>query len=236
MARRQRTSDPNARLRRQLARVFAREGLDHTRELDTVIDVFLAAEGHLSVADVGRALKEKGLHLHEQAIRDALELLVSYGLAARRSFEGEEARYEHLHVEEHHDHFICTRCGKIIEIRSDDIEELQSELSLSLGFHPLSHKLEMYGLCSDCFGPPRENLSLAMVPTGASVELIDVQGGRGVRRRLERMGLRIGDHISVVHNQGFGHMILAVGDTRLVLGQLMARKLMVSPWRPDDED
>ncbi|KPJ52549.1 hypothetical protein AMJ39_07585 [candidate division TA06 bacterium DG_24] len=228
--------DPNANLRRQLAHVFAREGLAHSEELDAVIDVFLAADRHLSVTEAKEALERRGLHLDAEAIRDALDLLVSYGLATKRTFESAEPRYEHLHVGEHHDHFICTRCGKIMELRSDEIETLQNDLSQSMGFRPLSHKLELYGLCGDCCGPPSELIPLAMVPTGASVELVDVRGGFGVRHHLQRMGLRIGDQVNVVHNQGFGHMILAVGDTRLVLGQRMAEKLLVRAEEPPEED
>jgi Fur family ferric uptake transcriptional regulator len=69
---------------------------------------------------------------------------VDSGLAASRSFEGGRTRYETRGLE-HHDHMICQRTGKIIEFRSDEIEELQENLARKLGFKLLRHRHELYG-------------------------------------------------------------------------------------------
>ena len=45
---------------------------------------------------------------------------------------------------------ICTECGKIIEFNHPLIEKFQEEVALRNGFTITSHKLDMFGLCSDC--------------------------------------------------------------------------------------
>jgi len=43
------------------------------------------------------------------------------------------------------------------------------------------------------------------------------------------MGLRRGDSLEVINNNGLGRLILGHGTTRLALGRGMAQKIMVSP-------
>ena len=50
----------------------------------------------------------------------------------------------------HHDHLICTSCGKIVEFEEPRIEEIQEEIAQRHGFVISSHKHEMYGTCPDC--------------------------------------------------------------------------------------
>ena len=50
----------------------------------------------------------------------------------------------------HHDHLICTQCGEIIEFENERIEALQEDVARKNGFRVQSHKLEIYGICSDC--------------------------------------------------------------------------------------
>ena len=74
--------------------------------------------------------------------------------------------------------------------------------------------------------------SLASLPDGASAQLVTVHGGVGLRSRLTAMGLHAGIEVRVVHNGGHGPFVLATGESRIVLGRGMARRVMVIPIRP----
>jgi Fur family ferric uptake transcriptional regulator len=50
----------------------------------------------------------------------------------------------------HHDHMICTECGKIIEFNHPKIEELQEEVAADRKFTITSHKLDLLGICNEC--------------------------------------------------------------------------------------
>ena len=75
--------------------------------------------------------------------------------------------------------------------------------------------------------------SLASLPDGAIAQLVTVQGGAGLRSRLAAMGLHAGIEVRIVHNGGHGPFVLATGESRIVLGRRMARRVMVIPTRPD---
>jgi len=68
-------------------------------------------------------------------------------------------------------------------------------------------------------------LSLAL--PGKEVILVAIHGGRGLRARLNSMGLNEGMKLKALHSHGHGPCIIQVGGTRLVLGHGMAHKIFV---------
>jgi len=70
-------------------------------------------------------------------------------------------------------------------------------------------------------------LPLAMIAEGEEVKLINIVGGRGMRRRLADLGLNPGMLIKVVRVDPQGPMIVAVKGSRIALGRGMAQKVMV---------
>ena len=50
----------------------------------------------------------------------------------------------------HHDHIVCTRCGRVEEFVDRDIEKRQRQIAEKMGFGLESHALSLYGICADC--------------------------------------------------------------------------------------
>jgi Fur family ferric uptake transcriptional regulator len=71
------------------------------------------------------------------------------GLVVRHNFEGGHSVFE-VATEEHHDHIVCVKCGRVEEFRDDEIEARQRSVANGLGFELTDHNLNMYGLCPDC--------------------------------------------------------------------------------------
>jgi len=67
-----------------------------------------------------------------------------------------------------------------------------------------------------------------MLSIGEEAELVDVRGGRGIRRRLAALGLNPGMKVSVVQNNMRGRIVLGVMDSRIALGRGMAQRILVS--------
>ncbi|MFN3395843.1 MAG: Fur family transcriptional regulator [Thermodesulfovibrionales bacterium] len=79
-----------------------------------------------------------------------LSLLIDSGLAEEIKIGKEKTRYEQMHKRKHHDHLICLKCGRFIEVRDENIERLQDKLAEENEFEPVRHKLEIYGYCKSC--------------------------------------------------------------------------------------
>jgi len=128
----------------------ASKGLRSTRQRDSILDVFLSTHQHVSVEEL--YLKVKAGNPGEGQAKDyrTLKLFVEAGLAREILLHDGQTRYEHVLAGEHHDHLVCTGCNAIIEFKNETIEKLQDEIAARHGFMIRSHKLEIYGLCSNC--------------------------------------------------------------------------------------
>ena len=115
-----------------------------------ILETFLAHEGHRSVEDILRVVREQDPRVGYTTVYRTMKILTDSGLAREIDLADGITRYEHLYNHEHHDHMICMDCGASIEFFNDDIEALQDLASEQLGFKVLDHKLQIYGSCSAC--------------------------------------------------------------------------------------
>ena len=137
---------------KQLAEYLADQGLKSTSQRDTILQIFVDAGRHLSAEELYARVKKAHPGIGYATVYRTLKLLTEAGLAEERRFEDGFTRYEYKASDGHHDHLICTHCGQIIEFENERIEELQQDVARKTRFRVQSHKLELYGLCSDCQG------------------------------------------------------------------------------------
>jgi len=215
--------------KQQFKRLFENEGIDRIEDRLAILEVFLGIERHISFQEFVAALKDNDYNFEPDLVKKTLNLLCRYGFAAKKKFEGQCTMYEHRHLGFHHDHLICTKCGKIIEFESRQMEDLQVETAALHGFHVLQHKMEIYGLCSDCLKERIRLMPLSFAHEGELGIVQEFMGGAGAQLRLATIGLRKGDEVEVITNSGAGQLVVAVNGTRLALGRGIAKKIMVKP-------
>ncbi|MGD2125673.1 MAG: transcriptional repressor [Desulfobacteraceae bacterium] len=207
---------------------------DIEKRLD-VIDVFLDTEEHVTLEELMQLLRQRGCDYETSFVRQCMNRWVDLGFAQKEHFDGQPPRYEHRHLGKHHDHIICTKCGKIVEFSNDEMERLQVRIAALQGFHILQHKMEIYGLCSECLNQRRPLMPLAMAKPGEKIVIKEMMGGREARARLASMGLRAGDSLEIINNNGLGRLIVGHSSTRLAMGRGIAQKIMVTLDTEDKE-
>ena len=109
----------------KILQVLENSSIQHVSAED-VYKMLIAADEEIGLATVYRVLTQ-----FEQA-----------GLVTRHNFEGGHSVFE-LSKEDHHDHIVCQKCGKITEFSDEKIETRQSEFAKSLGYILLDHNLNM---------------------------------------------------------------------------------------------
>lgn len=211
------------------------DGIRKIEDRLNIIDTFLNIEGHVTLEELMELLREEGYDYEPEFVRQCMNRWVEHGFAQKKTFEGQPPRYEHHHLGRHHDHLICTKCGKIIEFRNENVERLQIKIANELGFHILQHKMEIYGICSECLAERAPLMPLALAKPGEKIVIKEIMGGREVRARLASMGFRPGGVLEVINNNGQGRLIVGCRQTRLALGRGVAQKVMVSLARHDQE-
>jgi Fur family ferric uptake transcriptional regulator len=129
---------------------IARQGMKSTQQREVILEFFLSSNRHMSIEELYRKLRTKHPNIGYATICRTLKLFAGSGIAREIRIGDGQTRYEHIAVGEHHDHLVCTRCGKIAEFENKTIEKLQVDVADSLGFLIENHKLELYGLCAGC--------------------------------------------------------------------------------------
>ncbi|MGA2193110.1 MAG: Fur family transcriptional regulator [Nitrospirota bacterium] len=133
-----------------LNKYLAEKGLKVTRQREAVARIFFATSGHISAEELYMKVAKAHPGIGLTTVYRTLRLLTEAGLAKERWFGDQQGVYEKEDNQRHHDHLICTRCGKIIEFKEPDIEKMQEDVAGKYGFIVTDHKLELYGLCKNC--------------------------------------------------------------------------------------
>ncbi len=218
--------------KQQFKKLFKQEHIDDFEDRFKVLETFLQTEKHVTVEEVHQLLKANGWDLDPEFVRETLQLMCRFGFAQRGRFDNGVILYEHRHLGQHHDHMICTKCRKIIEFEEEQIEQLQLKIAATQGFHMLQHKLEIYGICSDCLQDRIQLMPLTLAKPGERLVVRETRGGAGAKMRLLTMGLRKGDRIEVISNSGQGQIAVAADLKRYVLGRGLAEKIIVEQDQP----
>jgi Fur family ferric uptake transcriptional regulator len=124
-------------------------GLKTTKQREEILNVFLNSPGHKNLTQLYFQVAKINPKIGYTTVYRTLKLLTRLGWqqnenlqTAKRDMNGPQGS--------HHDHLICLDCGKIIEFEDKVLETLQTTIAQRYRFKPFHHRLELYGLCSDC--------------------------------------------------------------------------------------
>jgi Fur family ferric uptake transcriptional regulator len=99
---------------------------------------------HLTAEDVYKILLEQESDIGLATVYRVLTQFEAAGLITRHHFEGAQSVFE-LAQEEHHDHMICLKTGKIVEFYDEVIEQRQREIAEAHGFEITDHTMILIG-------------------------------------------------------------------------------------------
>lgn len=119
-----------------------------TEQRRVIARVLSDASDHPDVEEVYRRATEIDPKISIATVYRTVRLLEEAEILARHDFGDGRARYEEVQ-DEHHDHLIDVKSGKVIEFHNDEIEELQRRIAASHGFKLVGHRLELYGVPMD---------------------------------------------------------------------------------------
>ena len=151
-------------------RFLAESGYKTTKQRDLIAKTLFQSGRHISVEELYQYVRKQDPRIGLVTVYRTLKLLREAGLVEERHFGEGQTLYEEG-LREHHDHLICTHCGKIVEFENHTIEDLQEEVAKKYGFIILFHKHELYGLCDTChasapLGPSHKKLTTLPVTSG----------------------------------------------------------------------
>jgi Fur family ferric uptake transcriptional regulator len=127
-----------------------KKNLKWSEQRINILEIFLQSKKHLTADELYRRVKKKFPSIGYSTIYRTLKLLCECGICSEMRLDDGTIRFEHLYRDTHHDHLICLKCGRFVEVVDPEIERLQEKLAEKEGFILKKHILQMYGICRDC--------------------------------------------------------------------------------------
>jgi Fur family ferric uptake transcriptional regulator len=124
--------------------------LRNTRERSVILDEVMRLHTHFEPEDIVMRLRRRGKGISRASVYRTMALLVDAGIVRKTPCDQMPARYEHVLGHNHHDHLVCTGCGRIIEFHDEKIERRQREVARRRGFRMTGHRLVISGYCKAC--------------------------------------------------------------------------------------
>lgn len=130
---------------------FLRErNLPVTTQRLAIAEVVLSADRHLSAEEVAGALRARGRNAGTATVYRTLDVLVESGLVVERDFGEGFRRFEPARDTPHHEHLLCTVCGRVVEFRDERLERMTMIHAEANGYARQRHRLVIYGVCGNC--------------------------------------------------------------------------------------
>ena len=119
-------------------------GLKVTLPRIRILEIFEESDTkHLSADEVYKKLVEAGDEVGLASVYRVLTQFESAGILLKQNFENGHSVYE-LTPNDHHDHMVCLKTGKVIEFTNEIIEEQQEKLASERGYKIVDHRLVLY--------------------------------------------------------------------------------------------
>jgi len=94
--------------------------------------------------------KKKDPKIGLATVYRTMRAICDSGLAGEVDFGDGVRRFEHKFHRQHHHHLVCIKCGRVIEVTSGQIENLQKKLAEQHNFTPTKDTMKIFGICSKC--------------------------------------------------------------------------------------
>jgi Fur family ferric uptake transcriptional regulator len=120
----------------------AARGMRMTDQRRVIAQVIEGSADHPDVEELYRRASEIDPRISLSTVYRTVNLFEEAGLVTKHDFKDGRARFE-LIPDEHHDHLIDIRTGKVIEFRNEEIQEV---IAKRLGYRLVDHRLELYAV------------------------------------------------------------------------------------------
>jgi Fur family ferric uptake transcriptional regulator len=131
----------------RIEKLCVERGMRMTDQRRVVAQVLSQSHDHPDVEELYRRAAAVDPHISIATVYRTVRLFEEAGVVEKHDFGDGRSRYEEL-TDDHHDHLIDTRTGKVIEFYDEEIEKLKEAIAERLGYRLIGHKLELYGVAA----------------------------------------------------------------------------------------
>ena len=134
---------------RQFETYLERKHLKRTEERHKVLEVICTFKGPFDVNMILDLLQKKQFTVSRATIYNTLEILIDADVVIRHPLNGNTQQYELCCLSTNHTHLVCTQCGSIRKISSQE-QPIDSSIMRKNRFMPTYYCIYIYGQCAKC--------------------------------------------------------------------------------------
>ncbi len=116
-----------------------------------IVKILAKSTGHPSVEDIYDEIKKQFSTMSLATVYRNIVLIKSLGEVLELGFPDWGNRYDG-NKPYPHPHLICIKCKKIVDPELDSLDEMKEEIFAETNFKILNHRLDFFGICSNCMG------------------------------------------------------------------------------------
>jgi len=124
------------------------QNLGLTKQREVVLQVISDAAEHLTANEIFANAKQLLPGISFATVYNSLRFLKDAGHIAEVQFGNGASRFDRM--THRHDHAICTKCGKLVDIEMEHPQELVERAAAYSNFKPESLEFTLRGVCPDC--------------------------------------------------------------------------------------
>ena len=127
----------------RIEKLCIEKGIKMTEQRRVVARVLSLAEDHPDVEEVHRRAVDFDPRISIATVYRTVRLWEEANILERHDFGDGRSRYEEV-TEDHHDHLIDMKSGRVVEFQNEEIEQLQNKIAKAHGMKLVGHRLELY--------------------------------------------------------------------------------------------
>ena len=120
----------------------------YSKQRERILEMLKSTDIHPTADWIYDKLKKEFPDLSMGTVYRNLNILYEQGLIKRIDFGKTFDRFDANIID--HYHFICEKCGAIIDLKIPIDNSLNDKVTENTGYSTKSHKIQFYGICDKC--------------------------------------------------------------------------------------
>jgi Fur family ferric uptake transcriptional regulator len=138
----------NESLLSQIEDDLKKNGFSVTRQRRLIISEILRNGPHFDIESLTEEIRRKYSDAGRATVYRTVKILTDAGIIKKQMLGEPHSHYEVVNRE--HGHFVCTSCGRIIELSCPALENFLSIISKNNKLRIDRHSIELFGICEKC--------------------------------------------------------------------------------------